>query len=90
MRSLVFESFICQYVVTFAVFSQPRCTKKLLCKPYLMHRRSQAGGRGGREREGEGKGRGGEGKGRGRGRGTGRERAGVTRATLNYHLIQGH
>ena len=63
MRSLVFESFICQYVVTFAVFSQPRCTKKLLCKPYLMHRRSQAGGRGGREREGEG--REGEGKGRG-------------------------
>ena len=89
MRSLVFESFICQYVVTFAVFSQPRCTKKLLCKPYLMHRRSQAGGRvGGGEGEGKGggegggeeKGGGGEGGGRRRG---GRKRAGVTRATLN-------
>ena len=70
MRSLAFESFICQYVVTFAVFSQPRCTKKLLCKPYLMHRRSQAGGGvGGGGGEGEGRGRRGKGKGRGRGRG---------------------
>ena len=74
MRSLVFESFVCQYVVTFAVFSQPRCTKKLLCKPYLMHRRSQAGGRG-RGRGGEGKGReGGKGR-RGEGEG-GKERGG--------------
>ena len=75
MRSLVFESFICQYVVTFAVFSQPRCTKKLLCKPYLMHRRSQAGGRvGGGEGEGKGGGEGGgEEKGRGGEGGGGKE-----------------